>query len=169
MAKSRECNDRLPAGQGQLVRVTSRVPQKGGGMYRVTRAIDFCYGHRLLNYEGKCRHLHGHNGRAVITIQAEQLDARGMVLDFGEIKQTVQGWIDQTLDHRMILCRDDPAVPFLQQLNEPICLIDANPTAETIARMIYEFTSEQGYPVLDVRLWETPRCYATYGPSPTDG
>ena len=51
-------------------------------MFRVTRQIDFCYGHRLLNYSGKCRFLHGHNGRAVITIEAEQLDERGMVLDF---------------------------------------------------------------------------------------
>ena len=38
-------------------------------MFRVTREIFFCYGHRLLNYEGKCRHLHGHNGRAVITLE----------------------------------------------------------------------------------------------------
>ena len=45
-------------------------------MYRVTREIDFCYGHRLLNYEGKCRHLHGHNGRAVITLQGPELTLR---------------------------------------------------------------------------------------------
>ncbi|MFP6574748.1 MAG: 6-carboxytetrahydropterin synthase, partial [Pirellulaceae bacterium] len=42
-------------------------------MYYVTRQIDFCYGHRLLNYEGKCRHLHGHNGRAVIKIASGEL------------------------------------------------------------------------------------------------
>ena len=39
-------------------------------MFRVTREIDFCYGHRLLNYDGKCKYLHGHNGRAVITIES---------------------------------------------------------------------------------------------------
>ena len=44
-------------------------------MYRVTREIYFCYGHRLLNYEGKCRYLHGHNGRAVITLAAPALDS----------------------------------------------------------------------------------------------
>ena len=48
-------------------------------MFQVTREIRFCYGHRLLNYDGKCRHLHGHNGRAVITLQAEELDTLGMV------------------------------------------------------------------------------------------
>ena len=58
-------------------------------MYYVTRQIDFCYGHRLLNYEGKCRHLHGHNGRAVIKIASGELDDRGMVLDFSDIKSVV--------------------------------------------------------------------------------
>ena len=44
-------------------------------MYRVTREIAFCYGHRLINYDGKCRHLHGHNGRAVISLEAGTLAA----------------------------------------------------------------------------------------------
>ena len=131
-------------------------------MFRVSREIDFCYGHRLLNYEGKCRYLHGHNGRAVITIESEQLDHRGMVLDFSDIRRVVSTWIDDHLDHRMILHREDPAVPALQQLQEPLHLIETNPTAENIARLIYDFAHEEGFPVLDVRLWETPHCYATY-------
>jgi 6-pyruvoyltetrahydropterin/6-carboxytetrahydropterin synthase len=133
-------------------------------MYRVSRQIDFCYGHRLLNYEGKCRYLHGHNGRAEIAIAAEQLDERGMVLDFTAIKDVVSRWIDQNLDHRMILHRDDPIVPLLQQAAEPLYLIDRNPTAENIARLIYDFTAEQGFPVVEVRLWETRNCFATYTP-----
>ena len=131
-------------------------------IYRVSREIDFCYGHRLLNYEGKCRHLHGHNGRAVITIESDRLDERGMVLDFSDIKKVVSTWIDQNLDHRMILCRDDPAVSVLQQLGEPLYLVDTNPTAENIARLIYEFTRDAGFPIVEARLWETPRCFATY-------
>ena len=131
-------------------------------MFQVSREIDFCYGHRLLNYEGKCRNLHGHNGRAVITIESEQLDHRGMVLDFSDIKKVVSTWIDDHLDHRMILHRDDPAVPFLKDLKEPLHLIETNPTAENIARLIYEFTQSQGFPVINVQLWETPHCYASY-------
>lgn len=131
-------------------------------MYRVTRQIDFCYGHRLLNYEGKCKHLHGHNGRAVITIEADELDARGMVLDFSDIKGIVARWIDENLDHRMILHRDDPAVPPLQELGEPMYLLDVNPTAENIARLIHEFTRQHGFPVVETRLWETPNCFATF-------
>ena len=131
-------------------------------MYRVTREIDFCYGHRLLNYEGKCKHLHGHNGRAVIAIESSELDSRGMVRDFSEIKQVVSRWIDDHLDHRMILHQDDPAVEYLQRLGEPLHLIDVNPTAENIAKLIYDYALEQGFPVVETRLWETPRCFATY-------
>ena len=134
-------------------------------MYRVTREIDFCYGHRLLNYEGKCRYLHGHNGRAVIAIQSPQLDERGMVMDFSEIKRVVSTWIDENLDHRMILRSDDPAVPFLKKLGEPVYLLDVNPTAENIARLIFDFATSQGFPVVETRLWETPQCYATYRPA----
>ena len=131
-------------------------------MFRVTREIDFCYGHRLLNYEGKCKYLHGHNGRAVITIESEDLDHRGMVLDFSDIKNVVSGWIDQQLDHRMILNQDDPAVDSLKKLGEPLYLIETNPTAETIAKLIFDFAAGQGFPVTEVKLWETPRCFATY-------
>ncbi|MFM7072614.1 MAG: 6-pyruvoyl trahydropterin synthase family protein [Planctomycetota bacterium] len=131
-------------------------------MFRVTRQIDFCYGHRLLNYDGKCRFLHGHNGRAEIVIEAESLDDRGMVLDFSDIKRVVSRWIDDTLDHRMLLHRDDPAVAMLQSMGEPLFLMDANPTAENIVKLIYEFTANHGFPIVEARLWETPNCFATY-------
>ena len=128
----------------------------------MTREVDFCYGHRLLNYEGKCRHLHGHNGRAVITFELETLDEQGMVLDFSEIKNVICQWIDETLDHRMILDRKDPAVPLLLDLGEPIHMIDANPTAENIAKLIFDYAAQQGFPVVKVQLWETPHCCATF-------
>jgi len=131
-------------------------------VFRVTREIEFCYGHRLLNYEGKCRFLHGHNGKAVITLESSQLDDRGMVLDFSDIKSVVAQWIDENLDHRMILHRDDPAVPALRDLGEPMYLVDTNPTAENIARLIFDYTRDAGFPIIEARLWETPRCFATY-------
>lgn len=133
-------------------------------MFRVTREIDFCYGHRLLNYDGKCKYLHGHNGRAVIALEAERLDERGMVLDFSDIKRVVSRWIDDNLDHRMILHEADPAVATLKSLGEPLYLIDRNPTAENIAKLIYDFTAAQGFPIVETVLWETPHCFATYRP-----
>ena len=135
-------------------------------MYRVTREISFCYGHRLLNYDGKCRHLHGHNGRAVLTLEAERLDALGMVVDFSRIKRVVNAWIDETLDHKMLLHKDDPVLPFLRQQGEPVCVLDVNPTAENIARLLFEVTAQQGFPVVEVKLWETDTCFASYGPPP---
>src|SRR5207302_7072501 len=54
--------------------------------YSVTRLIGFCYGHRLLNYSGKCRYLHGHNGLLEVTVKKKGLDRLGMVMDFSEIR-----------------------------------------------------------------------------------
>jgi 6-pyruvoyltetrahydropterin/6-carboxytetrahydropterin synthase len=133
-------------------------------MYRVTRELFFCYGHRLLNYEGKCRYLHGHNGKAVITLEAPDLDRLGMVMDFSQIKQVMQTWIDTTLDHKMLLCRDDPVIPYLRQLGEPFHLLDVNPTAENIARLIFGYAQQQGFPVVEVSLWETENSFAAYRP-----
>ena len=133
-------------------------------MYRVTREISFCYGHRLLNYSGKCRFLHGHNGKAVITLESEELDERGMVLDFSEIKQVVSAWIDANLDHKMLLNRDDPVLATLLANGEPVFVTDMNPTAEAIARLIFNFATSRGFPVVEVQLWETETCCATYRP-----
>ena len=131
-------------------------------MYRVTREILFCYGHRLLDYEGKCRHLHGHNGRAVITLAAAELDRQGMVLDFSRLKRVVGRWIDETIDHKMLLHENDPMLPALRQQGEPVFVMKVNPTAENIARLIYDYTAAQGFPVVEVQLWETENCCATY-------
>lgn len=131
-------------------------------MYRVTREILFCYGHRLLRYEGKCRHLHGHNGRAVITLEARELDDRGMLVDFGEIKRLVQAWIDENLDHNLLLCCEDPILPILQARGERVFVMDRNPTAENIARLIHDRAVEFGLPVVEVVLWETEHCHASY-------
>jgi 6-pyruvoyltetrahydropterin/6-carboxytetrahydropterin synthase len=131
-------------------------------MYSVTRELTFCYGHRLLEYDGKCKHLHGHNGRAVITLAAESLDELGMVVDFSDLKRVVGGWIDEQIDHKMLLHRDDPVLPFLREQGEPVHVLDVNPTAENIARLIFDVTASRGFPVVEVKLWETDSCYATY-------
>ena len=131
-------------------------------MFRVTKEIHFCYGHRLLNYDGKCKNLHGHNGKAVVAIEAPALDARGMVVDFGEIKRVLGKWIDDTLDHRMLLHRDDPVIPELRRQGEPFVTLDVNPTAENIAKMIYDHAVGHGLPVVEVTLWETENSFATY-------
>jgi 6-pyruvoyltetrahydropterin/6-carboxytetrahydropterin synthase len=131
-------------------------------MYRVTQTIDFCYGHRLLDYGGKCRHLHGHNGRAEIVLEGGVLDSCGMLVDFAKIKRELRTWIEGELDHRMILCERDPALPKLRELHEPLYVMPENPTAENIARLIHDHARAQGFPVVEVALWETPNSFATY-------
>jgi 6-pyruvoyltetrahydropterin/6-carboxytetrahydropterin synthase len=131
-------------------------------MYSVTKRIEFCYGHRLMEYDGMCKHPHGHNAVAEIEITTETLDARNMVADFGDIKRLVKGWIDRELDHRMILRRDDPLVNALKTLGEPMYLLESNPTVERIARLVFDISREQGLPVTRVTVWETPSSWATY-------
>lgn len=131
-------------------------------MFKVTRVIHFCYGHRLLNYEGKCRFLHGHNARVEIEISGLKLDSRGMVVDFNDMKQKLQTWIDSTLDHKLLLNRADPLIPNLDKEREPFILMDANPTAEAIAKLIFDHAQKEGFAVTEIRLWETPSSFATY-------
>jgi 6-pyruvoyltetrahydropterin/6-carboxytetrahydropterin synthase len=85
-----------------------------------------------------------------------------MVRDFTDIKREINGWIDEHLDHRMILCEDDPVVPLLRELGEPMFLLPSNPTAEHIAKLIFDAATGRGFPIESVHLWETPRCFATY-------
>ena len=134
-------------------------------MYSVTKIIHFCYGHRLLNYHGKCRFLHGHNGKVEIELSAKTLDRRGMVRDFTEIKRAIQGWIDTNQDHKMVLCNKDPVVGVLRRQGEPLFVMEDNPTAEAIAKLIYDVAKRLGFPVTTVRLWETDHSFATYRPS----
>ena len=132
-------------------------------MYSVTKRIDFCYGHRLLDYDGICKHPHGHNAVVEIEVRTESLDLRDMVCDISDIKRVVKGWIARELDHKMILRRDDPLLEPLRELGEPVFVVDHNPTVEQIAKLIFDQANEQGFPVVRVTVWETPTSFATYG------
>ncbi|MGH7570694.1 MAG: 6-pyruvoyl trahydropterin synthase family protein, partial [Gemmatimonadota bacterium] len=105
---------------------------------------------------------HGHNGLVEIELESDALDSRGMVVDFGDVKADVKRWIDERLDHQMLLRKDDPLVAWLEEHGEPRYLMDDNPTAENIAREIFRHADEKGLPVSAVRLWETPTSFATY-------
>jgi len=131
-------------------------------MYKAAKEIYFCYGHRLLNYSGKCKNLHGHNARVEVELQTDVLDDRHMVVDFDDINRVIKTWIDQQLDHRMLLRKDDPILPAIQAQGEPCFVMETNPTAEAIARIIYDYAAEQGFPVAEVRVWETESSFASY-------
>lgn len=133
-------------------------------MYRISKSVSFCYGHRLLNYNGKCAHLHGHNARAVITLESESLDECGMVEDFSVVKRLVREWLDSEIDHTLLLRKDDPVLSVLQAAGERVKVTEENPTAESIARMIFDYVAGKGFPVIAVSLWETETSCASYRP-----
>jgi 6-pyruvoyltetrahydropterin/6-carboxytetrahydropterin synthase len=117
-------------------------------MFQVTKEIHFCYGHRLLHYDGKCRYFHGHNGKVEVQLSSDSLDAKGMVRDFSEIKEILQTWIDKTLDHRMLLHKKDPLRETLLKSGEPVYTMETNPTAENIAKLIYYTAKAKNMPLM---------------------
>lgn len=134
-------------------------------MYSITKNLTFCYGHRLMNHPGKCRHLHGHSARVAITLESKTLNEQGMVCDFSDIKQFAGKWLDDTFDHNMLLHKNDPVLPLLQKAGERVMVVDEHPTAEFLAKMIFDYVKKGGFPVSQVSVWETDSANASYSRS----
>lgn len=137
-------------------------PEIAAGRHSIVKRLHFCYGHRLLDYDGKCAHAHGHNGVLEIELSSRKLDHRGMVYDFGDVKQAVSRFIDRQLDHRMLLREDDPLIEALRGVGETPYVMKSNPTAENIAKLIFHEARARRLPVTAVRLWETHDAFAEY-------
>lgn len=133
-------------------------------MYTIVKKLNFCYGHRLLDYDGKCAHPHGHNGALDVEMVGDVLDRRGMLYDFGDVKRHLMDFIDGQLDHRMLLRKDDPLIRALESVGEGeyIFKMEENPTSENIAKLICLEGRARDLPIAAVRLWETSTSYAEY-------
>jgi 6-pyruvoyltetrahydropterin/6-carboxytetrahydropterin synthase len=102
-------------------------------MTRLTQETTFSAAHRLLNYEGSCKNLHGHIWACMIEIESDRkLDKCGMFLDYRTIKQ----YVKDHYDHCAILNMDDPLVDILKDMNLAVTIINGNPTAENLAKKI---------------------------------
>lgn len=123
-------------------------------MFKVIRDMHFSYGHRLLNYDGKCAHIHGHTARVQIEIKSEKLNSQKMVVDFFDINKTIEAWINENLDHRLILSKEDPLVSVLKEFGEPVVVIEENPTAESFAKLIFNEAKKMKLNVSKVVFWE---------------
>jgi len=130
--------------------------------YQVMKKISFCYGHRLVGHQGKCKNLHGHNATLEIVLQSNQLNPLGMVVDFAEVKKIMKNYIDEKIDHKMILFKEDPYIEILKKQNEPLFIMDQNPTAENLAKHLFEVAKASGLSVVEVRLFETDTSIASY-------
>ncbi|CAL1240060.1 6-pyruvoyl trahydropterin synthase family protein [Candidatus Methylocalor cossyra] len=131
-------------------------------MFTITKEVYFCYGHRLLNHAGKCRHIHGHSVKVAITVGATELDRRGMVLDFAELAAAASEYIEGELDHNLLLHRNDPLVPLLEAAGERFMALEEHPTAEFLAKTIFRHLKARGFAVCSVTLWETANACASY-------
>ena len=123
-------------------------------MFEVTIEETFAAGHALRNYRGKCENVHGHNYRCQVTVEGEQLDSIGLLVDFVELKKVVHSVLDR-LDH--------------QWLNEYPPFDKINPSAENMAQYIYQEIQQglgprEGVRLAFVKLWETDTCSTVYRP-----
>jgi len=120
-------------------------------MYEVTIETGFSGAHMLRGYAGKCGNLHGHNWKVVVTAGSEQLDHVGMALDFAVLKSETRAILDQ-VDHTY--------------LNEVFPFTELNPTAENIAKWVWEMLVKHldvaNIVVMRVSVWESDNAFATY-------
>ena len=121
-------------------------------MFEVTIEESFAAGHALRNYKGKCENVHGHNYRCQVSLQGDQLDHTGLLVDFVELKRVVHAVLDR-LDH--------------QWLNDFAPFDELNPSAENISKYIYDEVKTEikhlaGARISSVKLWETDTASATY-------
>ena len=131
-------------------------------MFTITKEVYFCYGHRLMNHSGKCRNLHGHSVKASISIRQRQLNEQSMVCDFAEIRDCVEAYVDEFIDHNFLLHKDDPLIPVLIDNDERFLALDEHPTAEVLSKMIFQHLKQSGFNVAQVVLWETASACASY-------
>lgn len=138
-------------------------------MQFITKEFHWCSAHRLCkDYPGKCRHLHGHNYKVEVTVEADTLDGYDFVMDFGELKP-FKDWIDENLDHATLAFRHDRALlAFLEIHEQRRFVMDQNPTAENIAALLARAFNQNVKPanpqarLVKVEVWETPSSRATW-------
>ncbi|MCM2267560.1 MAG: 6-carboxytetrahydropterin synthase [Elusimicrobiales bacterium] len=132
-------------------------------MHKIKKTFHLAYGHRLLNYNGKCENLHGHNGVVEVTLKAAELNAEKMVMDFTELGRRLKTWLDENLDHKVILAKADPLAALLQAQGQKCFLTADNPTAEILAKLVYDAAKQElKLPVCKAAFWETPTSMASY-------
>lgn len=130
------------------------------------RYHDFSYGHRVVGHEGKCRNLHGHNGRVTFYCSAPNLDNVGRVIDFSVIKSTLVEWVEENWDHKMLIWEEDPMLESLKAIDPTVVAVPFNPTAENISHhLIYHVAPvllRGTFVSLDkVEFMETRKCGCT--------
>ena len=122
-------------------------------MYGLKTEASFDSAHFLTDYYGKCENLHGHRWRAVVYLEVADLQADGtmkdMVVDFGVFRRAVRDLAETTL-------------AALEAEGFSLTVLPFRTTAENLARYVCDRLTEQGFPVSQVDLYETPNNCAIY-------
>ena len=120
-------------------------------MYRLKVVTSFAAAHNLINYQGECENLHGHNWTVEVAVLAKELDKAGLGIDFKILKKDALAIINE-LDHKYI--------------NENPAFKGISPSSENIARYLYERLSahfnNDNIKVDFVTVWESEKAAATY-------
>ena len=133
-------------------------------MFIIRKKFRVEYSHRLMSsYSECCQHIHGHSAIIELFFKSEKLNNDGMVMDFGQIKNIVNDYINTRFDHTLILHKDDPLIQIIGKgTKNNIYIIDENPTAENFAKIIYNRIKDYNLPIYKVRFHETETGYAEY-------
>ena len=123
-------------------------------MFEVTVEDSFAAGHYLRNYKGKCENPHGHNYKVRVTLAGAELDKAGLLVDFKDLREVMRQVIDR-LDHQM--------------LNDVHPFTELNPSAENLAKYLYDETNGHlrrvtngRVRIKDVTVFETESTTARY-------
>lgn len=139
-------------------------------MYGLKTEASFDSAHFLTDYQGKCENLHGHRWRVVVYLEAEDLQQEGemrdMVLDFGDFKRAVRSLAEE-LDHTFLVEEGSLApdtIACLEREGFRLTFLPFRTTAENLARYFCERLTQEGLPVSQVDMYETPNNCAVYRP-----
>ena len=137
-------------------------------MYYLKSEQSFDAAHFLADYEGKCRNLHGHRWRVVAEVKGDRLaqdpQHRGMLIDFGELKQLLKDLCDH-MDHCLIYetgSMKETTVRAMREENFRMIELPFRPTAENFAKYFFDRLRENGLAVHRIEVYETPGNCAIY-------
>jgi len=142
-------------------------------LYTISKEFAFSAAHALIDLpdDHQCSRFHGHNYVIRVTLGSSSLDSKGFVRDYGELG-TFKQWLDDRLDHRWLgfgqlgRVQGEPGEGhafILKQRTKPA--FDFNPTAENMAKYLYDFAKTLYPEVVAVGVSETPKTWAYYSPN----
>ncbi len=104
---------------------------------RITKEFRFEGAHALLNYDGKCRHIHGHSYILYVTVKGSPADdpdshKDGMLMDFTDLKSIVNNNIIEKFDHALLLRRNSPLAEEITEQYRNVIITDFQPTCENL-------------------------------------